>query len=148
MPPSGHLKISHGLMGRQGSPRSPRPGFQNAILLPGSDPPLGRRMPGGDWNKSVPTNAFKSEPAKLGAKCPYTGKRQNWLRRHLRNFMFTLGLIGLFFMFDSFLMSINDYILFPPYTTLPREPSKSKVRFLHQSWLIYHLNFSAQTFFL
>ncbi|KAK4769970.1 hypothetical protein SAY87_030502 [Trapa incisa] len=113
-------------MGRQGSPRSPRPELQNENLLSGSDPPIGRRITAGDWNKGVSINGFKNEPAKACVKGGYAGKRQNWLRRCLRNFVFMLGLTGLIFMYDSFMVSFMNYVLIPPYTSLPRETSNSK----------------------
>lgn len=130
-------------MGRQGLPRSPRPEFQNANLLSGSDPPTGRRMLGGDWNKGVSVNGFKSEPAKVCAKGIYAGKRQRWLCRHLRNCVFTLGLIGLIFVFDSFMVSFIKSVLIPRYTSSPREPSNSKVSSLPSS-LLLNLTFAPQ----
>ncbi|OWM72964.1 O-fucosyltransferase 8 isoform X2 [Punica granatum] len=115
------------LMGRQGSPRSPRPGIQKPSLSSGCDPPpLGRRVPGGEWNKSAPTSGSKSEPAKVCVKGVYAGKRQNWLHRHLRTIVFTLGWIGLMFVFDSCMVSIVKYTLISKNASLPRESSESK----------------------
>ncbi|KAJ6416733.1 hypothetical protein OIU84_002579 [Salix udensis] len=77
-------------MGKQGSPRSPRPDVvdvkdyqtRSSECLPGSDPILGRRLSGGDnnWKSKVALlHDLKHEYGKLGScKAVYVGKRHLW----------------------------------------------------------------------
>ncbi|CBI30704.3 hypothetical protein VitviT2T_015228 [Vitis vinifera] len=112
-------------MGKQGSPRSPRPKSVGADLslgmkeyqgrcpetLPGSDPSLGRRISGGDynWNRNLLLHGLKNEPAKFGAcKGVYVGKKHTWFRKHVRSVVFMFGLMGFLFLLDSLMVSIFD----------------------------------------
>ncbi|XP_062160984.1 O-fucosyltransferase 8 isoform X2 [Alnus glutinosa] len=124
-------------MGKQGSPRRPRPGVQNADLalgmkdyqfrcpetLPGSDPSLGRRMSWGDnhWNpKTVLFHGLKNDSAKYSAfKGVYVGKRHLWLRKYVRSIAFMFGLMGFILLIDSLMVSIFDVRnLLPPSTQI------------------------------
>ena len=112
-------------MGKQGSPRSPRPKSVGADLslgmkeyqgrcpetLPGSDPSLGRRISGGDynWNRNLLLHGLKNEPAKFGAcKGVYVGKKHTWFSKHVRSVVFMFGLMGFLFLLDSLMVSIFD----------------------------------------
>ncbi|XP_059669641.1 O-fucosyltransferase 8 [Cornus florida] len=113
-------------MGKQGSPRSPRPEHPNVDVSfgakdyqyrcsetqQGCDPCKGRRISGGDyyhWNKTFLLHNLKNESAKFSAcKGVYVGKRHIWLRKHVRSIVFTFGFMGFLFLFDSLLFSILD----------------------------------------
>lgn len=124
-------------MGKQGSPRRPRPGVQNADLalgmkdyqfrypetLPGSDPSIGRRMSWGEnhWNpKTVLLHGLKNDSAKYSAfKGVYIGKRHLWLRKYVRSIAFMFGLMGFVLLIDSLMVSIFDVRnLQPPSTQI------------------------------
>ncbi|CAK7350400.1 unnamed protein product [Dovyalis caffra] len=109
-------------MGKQGSPRSPRPDVVNvkdyqkrsSECLPGSDPILGRRLSGGDSNwktKVVLLHDLKTEYGKLGScKAVYVGKRHLWFRKHVKSIAFMFALMGSLFLLDSFMVSLFDSI--------------------------------------
>ncbi|KAG8635481.1 O-fucosyltransferase 8 isoform X3 [Manihot esculenta] len=109
-------------MGKQGSPRSPRPelsigtkDYQIRSLesLPSSDPSIGRRYSGVDNNwktKVVLLDGLKDEYGKLGSKGVYVGKRHIWFRKHVRSIAFMFALMGFLFLLDSFMVSIFDSI--------------------------------------
>ncbi|KAF8413728.1 hypothetical protein HHK36_001721 [Tetracentron sinense] len=110
-------------MGKQASPRSPRPPPLNVDLsfglkdyqsrctetVSGIDPSFGRRTLGRDylWHKTVMLQGLKSDTVKLGAsKGIYSGKRLVWLRKHVRLIVFVFGLMGSLFLLDSLMFSI------------------------------------------
>ncbi|XP_011039413.1 PREDICTED: uncharacterized protein At1g04910 isoform X2 [Populus euphratica] len=109
-------------MGRQGSPRSPRPDVVNvkdyhtrsSECLPGSDPILGRRLSGGDnnWKTKVALlHDLNYEYGKLGScKAVYVGKRNLWFRKHVKSIVFMFALMGSLFLLDSFMVSLFDSI--------------------------------------
>ncbi|XP_034918512.1 O-fucosyltransferase 8 isoform X2 [Populus alba] len=109
-------------MGKQGSPRSPRPDVVNvkdyhtrsSECLPGSDPILGRRLSGGDnnWKTKVALlHDLKHEYGKLGScKAVYVGKRHLWFRKHVKSIVFMFTLMGSLFLLDSFMVSLFDSI--------------------------------------
>ncbi|KAJ6979280.1 O-fucosyltransferase 8 isoform X2 [Populus alba x Populus x berolinensis] len=109
-------------MGKQGSPRSPRPDVVNvkdyhtrsSECLPGSDPILGRRLSGGDnnWKTKVALlHDLKHEYGKLGScKAVYVGKRHLWFRKHVKSIVFMVALMGSLFLLDSFMVSLFDSI--------------------------------------
>lgn len=111
-------------MGKQGSPRSQRPEFQNADFflgmgeynlrgpetLPGSDPSIGRRISWGDRHcnsKTVLLHGLKHDSAKYTAcKGVYVGRRYSWLRKHVKSIAFMVGLMSFILLFHSIMMSI------------------------------------------
>ncbi|GLT68323.1 hypothetical protein SLA2020_405690 [Shorea laevis] len=115
-------------MGKQGSPRSPRPKYQNSNIafgvkdyqvrcsdtLQGSDPSIGRRILGGgsDWNSKVLLlRGLKNDCGKASScKGVYGGKKHTWLRRHVRSIAFVFVFIGLLFLLDSLVVSISGSI--------------------------------------
>lgn len=117
-----HWERENGIMGKQGSPRSPRPelsigtkDYQIRSLesLPSSDPSIGRRYSGVDNNwktKVVLLEGLKNEYGKLGSKGVYVGKRHIWFRKHVRSIAFMFALMGFLFLLDSFMVSIFDSI--------------------------------------
>lgn len=113
-------------MGKQGSPKSPRPGSLSfdassglkeyqlrwTEMLQNGDPSLGRRASGGDynWDKAILIKGYKNDSVKHSVcKGVYAGKRHIWwLRRHLRSIIFTFMLMGFFFLLDSLIFSYFD----------------------------------------
>ncbi|KAG8385418.1 hypothetical protein BUALT_Bualt03G0043300 [Buddleja alternifolia] len=103
-------------MGKQGSPKSPRPcslSFDAPTeKLQNGDPYLGRRVFGGDynWDKAILEKGFKNGSAKHGAyKGVYAGKRHIWwLRRHIKSIIFTFMLTGFLYLLDSLMFSLFD----------------------------------------
>lgn len=111
-------------MGKQGSPRSPRPerlddglslgikDYQIRSSEIGNDPSIGRRMSGVDhhWSsKMVLPHGLKSDTMKYTTcKASYAGKKHSWLRKHMKSIVLMFGLMGLFFLLDSLLVSIFD----------------------------------------
>ncbi|XP_004233041.1 O-fucosyltransferase 8 isoform X1 [Solanum lycopersicum] len=113
-------------MGKQGSPRGGRVENQDLDISFGvkenefpsldmqyrGDPPIGRRLSGGDynWDKVVLTKGMKNDSAKFApCKGVFVGKRQMWrLHRHIRSIVFTLLLMGFLYLLDSLLFSIFD----------------------------------------
>ncbi|KAJ4823165.1 hypothetical protein Tsubulata_019215 [Turnera subulata] len=115
----------NGIMGKQSSPRSPRPDFsmevsvypmRNSENVPNGvvDPTFGRRLSTVDNNwrpKVVLIHGLKNESGKLSScKGVYVGKRQLWFRRHVRTIAFMFALMGSLFLLDSFMVSIFDSI--------------------------------------
>ncbi|KAB1213020.1 hypothetical protein CJ030_MR5G013074 [Morella rubra] len=114
-------------MGKQGTPRIPRPEFQNAELflemkdyqfrgpetLTCCDPSIGRRT---SWvgdnqrnSKTVLLPGLKNDSAKYSAsKGIYGGKRHLWFRKHVRSIALMLGLMGFILLLDSLMVSIFD----------------------------------------
>ncbi|KAL8032436.1 hypothetical protein ABFS82_13G095000 [Erythranthe guttata] len=111
-------------MGKQDSPKSPRPrslipdessGLNDCQLrwtemLKNSDPSLGRRI--SHWEKSTLVENFKNDNSVLkytSFKGVCSGKRQiRWLRRHTRSIIFTFTLMGFFLLLDSLMFSLFD----------------------------------------
>ncbi|KAK6932697.1 GDP-fucose protein O-fucosyltransferase [Dillenia turbinata] len=94
-------------MGKQSSPRSPRP----EPLVPSSNPSLERRLSGGEYHWSKTTAllyGLKNEPTKLTACKSFNGKRQLWLRKHVGSIVFPIGLLGFLWWMDSLTVSIFD----------------------------------------
>ncbi|PON87274.1 O-fucosyltransferase [Trema orientale] len=115
-------------MGKQGSPRSPRPEVQKDDFSSGmkeyklrssetgNDPPLGRRISGGDyyWNlKPVSFHGPKNDiSGKYGTyKGNYNvGKRHIWLRKHLKSIALMFMFMGFLFLLDSLMVSVFDSV--------------------------------------
>lgn len=82
----------------------------------GSDPPLGRRVSGVDynWSRNLLLHGLKNEPAKYGAcKGVYVGKKHTWFRIHVKSVVIMFGLMGSLFLLDSLLFSIFDSMNLP-----------------------------------
>lgn len=119
------IESNNSIMGKQGSPRSPRPNVsfgmnmkdyqkRSSENLTSSDPTIGRRLSGGDNNwktKVVLLHGLKNEYGQLGScKGVYVGKRHIWFRKHVRPIAFMFALMGSLFLLDSFMVSIFDSI--------------------------------------
>ncbi|KAL0398449.1 UNVERIFIED_CONTAM: O-fucosyltransferase 8 [Sesamum radiatum] len=122
-------------MGKQGSPKSPRPGSLSFDaysglkeyqlrwneMLQNGDPSLGRRVSGGEynWDKPIFVKGFKNDSVKYNAsKGGSAGKKHLWwLLRHLRSIIFTFMLLGFFFLLDSLMFSLFDptFLEYSPY---------------------------------
>ncbi|OVA00115.1 GDP-fucose protein O-fucosyltransferase [Macleaya cordata] len=113
-------------MGRQGSPRSPRPppeltepmkvkpsfGMKNCQVrcsenLPGGDHKIGRRSLEGDFlcNKAGLVHGLKNDSIQ-SSKGMYNGRRQMFFLGHVRSIALVVGLMGSLFMLDSLMFSI------------------------------------------
>lgn len=130
-------------MGKQGSPRSPRPepldsglssgmkDYQIRSSETGNDPSIGRRMSGGDyhWNtKIVLPHGLKSDNAKnTTCKASYAGKKHTWLQKHMKSIVFMFGLMSLFFLLDSLMVSIFDPTNLET-SSIPSKSSRLKVQ--------------------
>ncbi|XP_009604295.1 O-fucosyltransferase 8 isoform X1 [Nicotiana tomentosiformis] len=113
-------------MGKKGSPRGRRVEnqeldvsfgvkeheFRSLDMQHGGDPPLGRRLSGGDynWDKVVLSKGLKNDSVKFTPfKGVHVGKRQMWwLHRHIRSIVFTILLMGFLFLLDSLVCFIFD----------------------------------------
>lgn len=104
-------------MGKQGSPRSPRPEPQiDDDLSSGTkdyDPSnVGRRMPGGDNllnSKMLLLHGLRNDSVKYTTcKGSFVGKKHLWLRKDVRSIIFVFALMGFLLLLDSFLVSIFD----------------------------------------
>ncbi|EOY27967.1 O-fucosyltransferase family protein isoform 1 [Theobroma cacao] len=111
-------------MGKQGSPRSPRPMSKNTNSVfrtkdyhirssdssGASDPSIGRRILGGEnyWNsKAALLHGLKADSGKFTpCKGVYVGKRHTWFRRNVKSIAFTVVLIAFLFLLDSLMVSI------------------------------------------
>lgn len=111
-------------------PPSPHPKFQKAELssgmknhqvrcsetLSGSDPSIGRRTSGGEynWNSKVALlHGLKNDSGKFNScKGAHLGKRHLWFRRHVRSIACMFVLVGFFFLLDSLMVSIFDAVNF------------------------------------
>ncbi|KAK1375429.1 O-fucosyltransferase family protein [Heracleum sosnowskyi] len=111
-------------MGKQDSPKSPRPDnpnpnpasvskdyqFRPAELQKNGEPFLGRRLSGGEykWNRDTLCHSLKNDSGKFGAcKGGHAGKRNTlWLRKNVGTILLTLGLMGFLFLLDSIMVSI------------------------------------------
>lgn len=127
-------------MGKQGSPKRPRPtslsfdassGLKEYQLrwtemLINGDPSRGRRSSGADynWNKAILLKGYKNDFAKYSAsKGVYASKRHTWwLRRHVRSIIFTFVLLGFFFLLDSLMFSFYD----PTFLNNALTPTKAR----------------------
>ncbi|KAM6575013.1 hypothetical protein CsatA_023340 [Cannabis sativa] len=90
-------------MGKQGSPRSPRPEA-------GNESPLGRRMSGVDYywsSKPEKFYGYKNDFGKYG-KGHFVGKRHIWIRKHLKPIALMFVFMGFLFLLDSVMISISD----------------------------------------
>ncbi|GAV89009.1 O-FucT domain-containing protein [Cephalotus follicularis] len=77
-----------------------------------SDPLLGRRNSGGDynWNSKVALlHGLKNESGKFSScKGVYVGKRHTWFRKNFKSIAFMFASMGFLFMLDSFMVSIFE----------------------------------------
>ncbi|KAM6551413.1 hypothetical protein CsatB_001221 [Cannabis sativa] len=90
-------------MGKQGSPRSPRPEA-------GNESPLGRRMSGVDYywsSKPEKFYGYKNDFGKYG-KGHFVGKRHIWIRKHLKPIALMFVFMCFLFLLDSVMLSISD----------------------------------------
>ncbi|KAF4374271.1 hypothetical protein G4B88_022045 [Cannabis sativa] len=90
-------------MGKQGSPRSPRPEA-------GNESPLGRRMSGVDYywsSKPEKFYGYKNDFGKYG-KGHFVGKRHIWIRKHLKPIALMFVFMAFLFLLDSVMISISD----------------------------------------
>lgn len=82
--------------------------------VPASDPSIGRRTSGGDYNwnsKVVMLHGLKSDSGKFSSyKGAYVGKKHMWFRKHVRSIACMFVLAGFFFLLDSLMVSIFDSI--------------------------------------
>lgn len=114
-------------MGKQGSPRRSRLDslnfdassglrdyqFRWTEMIQNSDPSLGRRVSGGDYDldSAVFGKGFKNDTVKP-CKGVYAGKRHTWwLHRHIRSIIFTFALVCFLFLLDSAMFSIFDPVI-------------------------------------
>ncbi|XP_062095921.1 O-fucosyltransferase 8-like [Humulus lupulus] len=109
-------------MGKQGSPRSPRPEVQKDGLSSGikdyklrssetgNEPPLGRRISGGDYYWSSKPDKFHGSKYDFGkyGKGNHVGKRHIWIRKHLKTMALMFVFMGFLFLLDSLMISIFD----------------------------------------
>ncbi|KAM1004720.1 hypothetical protein EV2_005011 [Malus domestica] len=126
-------------MGKQGSPRSPRPEPQvDDDLSSGTkdyDPSnVGRRMPGGDNHlnskmlflhglKNDHLQVVKSDSVKYGTcKGSFAGKKHLWLRKDVRSIVIVFALMGFLLLLDSFLVSIFDSMVLQNSSTYVSNP--------------------------
>lgn len=133
-------------MGKQGSPKSPRPGSLSrdessgmkegeqrwTEMLQNSDLSLGRRLSGAtdyNWDKAMLVKAFKNDSAKYsaskGVSCAGIGRRH--FRRHVRSIIFTFALMAFFFLLDSFIFSLFDPTFLKNSATTPGKAHAPKV---------------------
>ncbi|XAR59264.1 hypothetical protein NMG60_11015008 [Bertholletia excelsa] len=95
-------------MGKQGSPRSPRPDHTNFGSSDGAKDFQGR-ISGGEnynWNKAALFHGLKNEPAKFSS-CK-VGKRHQWFGKNVQSLVLTFVLMGFLFFLDSLLFSNLD----------------------------------------
>ncbi|CAK9148118.1 unnamed protein product [Ilex paraguariensis] len=123
-------------MGKQGSPKSPRPEhpnldvsfgvknsqFRGSEMQKGSDPFIGRRMSG---DKVFLVHGVKNDSSKFSNfKGVQAGKRHMWIRRNLRSIGFTFLLIGFLFVLDSLMCSIFDPTI--QSSSIPRKSNETR----------------------
>ncbi|KAI9120811.1 hypothetical protein K1719_007844 [Acacia pycnantha] len=107
-------------MGKQGSPRSPRPEFKKGELASGTmkdyqnrSSEKWRRMTGGDsrWNsKTLLLHGLRSDSSKYGScRGIYVGKKHLWLQKHLRTILVMFGFMSCLLLLDSLMVSIFDF---------------------------------------
>ncbi|KAK6264590.1 hypothetical protein SCA6_020024 [Theobroma cacao] len=136
-------------MGKQGSPRSPRPMSKNTNSVfrtkdyhirssdssGASDPSIGRRILGGEnyWNsKAALLHGLKADSGKFTAcKGVYVGKRHTWFRRNVKSIAFTVVLIAFLFLLDSLMVSIFGSINLQSSTNSTRREEDS-VAYIHE----------------
>ncbi|XVF40305.1 hypothetical protein PTKIN_Ptkin01aG0102900 [Pterospermum kingtungense] len=132
-------------MGKQGSPRSPRPVSKNtnslfrmkdyhlrsSDSLGAGDPSIGRRILGADnyWNsKLVLVHGSKDDSGKFNpgpGKGVYVGKRgHTWFRRNVKSIAFMFVLLAFLFLLDSLMVSIFDSINLQSITSTTRNSSR------------------------
>ncbi|XP_031253650.1 O-fucosyltransferase 8 [Pistacia vera] len=109
-PPSPHQKfkkveLSSGMKNHQ---------VRCSETLPGSDPSIGRRTWGGEynWNSKVALlHGLKNDSGKFNScKGAHLGKRHLWFRRHVRSIACMFVLLSFFFLLDSLMVSIFDSV--------------------------------------
>lgn len=131
-------------MGKQDSPKSPRPEAQHECLSLGMkdyqsrasenahDSYIGRRMFGGDnhCNSKIGLfHALKNDPTKCSvSKGNFVGKRHIWLRKHVKSIAFMCLLMGFLFLLDSVVISIFDSMNLQD-SSVPRKSNGIKVKF-------------------
>lgn len=115
--------IDDGIMGKQGSPRSPRPEFQGDRVISGmkdykitsSDvPPSWKRVAGVDcrWHsKTLLLHGLKNDSSKYNSlRGIYVGKK------HIRTIVKMFGLLGCLFLLDSLIISFFEFSNLQPST--------------------------------
>ncbi|KAK6124191.1 hypothetical protein DH2020_042100 [Rehmannia glutinosa] len=100
-------------MGKQGSPKSPRPDSLNFDELSGlKEYHSCRKVTGGEynWDKAILAKGFKNDGVKNSAcKGVCSHKRHIWwFRRHMWSIIVTFMLMGFFFLLDSLMFSLFD----------------------------------------
>ncbi|XP_054793698.1 O-fucosyltransferase 8-like isoform X1 [Prosopis cineraria] len=108
-------------MGKQRSPRSPRPEFQKGEIASGMKDNYQtrcsdnwRRMAGGDhcrWNsKTLLLHGLRSDSSKYGScRGIYVGKKHLWLQKHLRTILVMFGFMSCLLFLDSLMVSFFDF---------------------------------------
>lgn len=101
-------------MGKQGSPRSPRPdmiekgekfGRRSLDSLSGNDLLLGRRLYGSEVSKAQGSKHDQS--CGSSHKFSYSWKKQHsWLRRNFKSIVLMISVTGFIFCIDSIMVSI------------------------------------------
>ncbi|KAK7306517.1 hypothetical protein VNO77_44464 [Canavalia gladiata] len=118
------LSPYNGIMGKQGSHKSPRPEFQgaNSVILgmkdykiTSSDTPSWKRMTGVDcrWHsKTLFLHGLKSYSSKCNScRGLYVGKK------HIRAIVVMFGLLGCLFLLDSLIISFFEFASLQPSTS-------------------------------
>lgn len=115
-------------MGKQGSPRSPRPEFQGARVISGmkdhkitsSDPPSWKRVNGVDcrWHsKTLLLHGLRSDSSKYNScRGLYVGKKHLWLQKHIKTIAVMFGLLACLFLLDSLVISFSEFENLQPST--------------------------------
>ena len=116
-------------MGKQGSPRSPKP--KNSILdvsygmresqsrcsdmQQTGDPSLGRRGSGGDnhWDKVILVQGLRNDSGKFAASKGVNASKKHmwWLPRHIRRIILAFVFMSFLFLLDSLLFSLLESII-------------------------------------
>lgn len=98
-------------MGKQGSPRSPRPenidekekiGRRSLDSLSGNDLLLGRRIYGSEVSKA---QGSKHDQSCVSSN-KFWKKQQSWLRRNFKSIVLMISVTGFIFCIDSIMVSI------------------------------------------
>lgn len=103
-------------MGKQGSPRSPRPGTINQEeksgrrsldSLSGNDLFLGRRIYGSEFSKAQGSSKQDQNSGSSNNKFSYSWKKQHsWLRRNLKSIVLMISVTGFILFLDSIMVTM------------------------------------------
>lgn len=137
-------------MGKQGSPRSPRPEFQDGKLGPGmKDYQIRcsenwRRVTGGDcrWSsKTLLLHGLRSDYSSKYSSCRglYVGKKHLWLQKHMRTILVMFGLMGCLFLLDSLMVSFFDFANLQHAAAISNNSSGFQVQHTQISYQRWHL---------